>query len=42
MHGPEVGELLALYAKDDGDVAADAGFVQLPARMELLRLWLRR
>ena len=40
MHGPDVGEILALLAAEDGDVAAPGALVPLPQRMERLRAWL--
>ena len=37
MHGPDVGELLHMFAVEDGDVADRAAYVPLPDRMERLR-----
>lgn len=38
--GPEVGEVLALLAAEDGDVAQPGALVPLPQRIERLRAWL--
>jgi hypothetical protein len=40
VQGPEVGQILALLALEDGDVAEEGALVRLPARMETLRAWL--
>lgn len=40
MQGPEVGQILALLALEDGDMAEEGALVRLPERMEMLRSWL--
>ncbi len=40
MSGPDVGEVLAMLALEDGDVADKDAYVPLPQRMEQLRSWL--
>jgi glutamyl-tRNA synthetase len=40
LHGPDIGEQLALLAAADAAVAAPGVVVALPARMEALRAWL--
>lgn len=42
MQGPDVGDVLAMLALEDGDVADGTPFVQLPQRIEILRTWLQR
>ena len=37
MHGPEVGELLHMFAIEDGDIADRSAYVTLSDRMERLR-----
>ena len=37
MHGPDVGELLHMFAIEDGDIADRSAYVPLPDRMERLR-----
>ena len=37
MHGPDVGELLHMFAVEDGDIADRSAYVPLPDRMERLR-----
>ena len=39
MHGPDIGEQLALLAAADGSIADASAVVPLPARMEALRAW---
>ncbi|KAK9819489.1 hypothetical protein WJX81_001785, partial [Elliptochloris bilobata] len=39
MAGPDVGEILALLALEDGDVADRGAYVPLPERIEALRTW---
>ena len=36
-HGPDVGELLHMFAVEDGDIADRSAYVPLPDRMERLR-----
>lgn len=40
MAGPDVGDVLAMLALEDGDVAEAGAYVALPQRMEQLRAWL--
>ena len=40
VQGPEVGQVLALLALEEGDVAEEGALVRLPQRMEVLRSWL--
>ena len=40
MAGPDVGDVLAMLALEDGDVADAGAYVALPQRMEQLRAWL--
>lgn len=39
MAGPDVGDILALLALEDGDVADRGAYVALPERVEALRAW---
>ena len=39
MAGPDVGDILALLALEDGDVADRGAYVPLPERIEALRAW---
>lgn len=40
MQGPDVGEVLALLAKENGDVADKDAYVPLSERMAMLKAWL--
>lgn len=40
MAGPDVGDVLAMLALEDGDVVEAGAYVTLPQRMEQLRAWL--
>ncbi len=42
MHGPDVGEILALLAQADGAVKDTEKYVPLSARMDALRAWLAK
>ena len=39
MAGPDVGDILALLALEDGDVADRGAYAPLPERIEALRAW---
>lgn len=40
MSGPDVGEVLAMLALEEGDVAEEGAYVALSQRMDQLRAWL--